>query len=115
MERDKVSIIIRTKNEESWISLCLEKIFEQKYSNKEIIIVDNNSLDGTIQRAKQFNVKIIKLKKFFPGKAINQGIKEANGKYIMLLNSDDWLNDSAIKIIAKKVALSKKKYSYIYF
>ena len=40
----KVSIIIRTKNEEKWINHCLNSIFKQKNDNlAEIIIVDNNS------------------------------------------------------------------------
>ena len=44
----KVSIIIRTKNEEQWIEMCLRKIYEQTYKNFEIIIVDNLSKDKTI-------------------------------------------------------------------
>ena len=39
----KVSIIIRTKNEEQWIEMCVRKIFEQTYKNIEIIIVNDGS------------------------------------------------------------------------
>ena len=46
----KVSIIIRTKNEEQWIEMCLRKIYEQTYRNFEIIIVDNLSKDKTLEK-----------------------------------------------------------------
>ena len=75
------SIIIRTKNEERWIVSCLKSIFSQTYQNFEIIIVDNCSTDKTIEKAKQFKIsKILKIKKFFPGKAINMGIKFSTTK-----------------------------------
>ena len=51
------SIIIRTKNEEDWIGHCLEAIINQSYKNFEIIIVDNQSSDNTIEIAKSFSVK----------------------------------------------------------
>ena len=47
MEKELISIIIRTKNEERWIESCLEKIYDQKRVNFEIVIVDNYSTDKT--------------------------------------------------------------------
>ena len=83
-----VSIIIRTKNEERWIVPCLKSIFSQTYKNFEIIIVDNCSTDKTIEKAKQFKIsKILKIKKFFPGKAINMGIKSSRGDYVVTLSA----------------------------
>ena len=52
-ENPLVSIIIRTKNEEKWISLCLNALSKQSYKNFEIIIVDNYSKDKTIQKIKK--------------------------------------------------------------
>ena len=40
-KKDKISIIIRTKNEERWIESCINSIYEQKKVKFEIIIVDN--------------------------------------------------------------------------
>ena len=83
-----VSIIIRTKNEERWIVPCLESLFNQTYRNFEIIIVDNYSTDKTIEKAKQFKIsKILKIKKFLPGKAINMGIKKSKGTYAVILSA----------------------------
>ena len=58
-----VSIIIRTKNEERWLNQCLV-VSSQNYKNFEIIIVDNQSKDKTLKIAK-YNVKILKIRKFF--------------------------------------------------
>ena len=83
-----VSIILRTKNEERWITKCLKKIFEQSYKNFEIIIVDNHSTDNTLKRAQKYNIKsIIKIDKFYPGKAINLGISKSKGDLLVILSS----------------------------
>ena len=92
-----VSIIIRTKNEEKWIGLCLKAVFAQKYKNFEVIVVDNESTDQTVARAKMFPVKVLNLTFFLPGKAINQGINASKGEYIVCLSghcipvNDGWL------------------------
>ena len=83
----KVSIIIRTKNEERWITSCLDKIYSQTYKNFEIIIADNCSTDKTVVKAKKYPIKLIKIKKFFPGKAINDAIKVSSGKIIICLSA----------------------------
>tara|TARA_A100001011_G_scaffold400206_1_gene513187 strand:+ start:1629 stop:2972 length:1344 start_codon:yes stop_codon:yes gene_type:complete len=88
MKNNKVSIIIRTKNEEKWISHCLKMIQSQTYQNYEIIIIDNNSNDSTIAIAKRFKIKkILKIKEFLPGKAINLGIKKSIGDFIVCLSA----------------------------
>ena len=82
-----VSIIIRTKNEERWVACCLRSVFRQSYKNIEVIIVDNNSTDRTIERAKQFPIKLVTIDDFIPGKAINDGIRASTGEYIVCLSA----------------------------
>ena len=83
-----VSIIIRTLDEERWIGHCLNSIFSQDFENFEVIIVDNNSTDNTIDVAKRFPIsKIISIKKFFPGKALNDGVRESHGDYIVCISA----------------------------
>ena len=83
-----VSIIIRGKNEEDWLGLCLKSIHEQTFKDFEIIYVDNESDDASIQIAKEYAVdKIKKIKKFLPGNAINQGIQASKGKYIAIISA----------------------------
>jgi len=97
-----VSIVIRTKNEEKWISSCLRSVFKQTYKNIEVIIVDNESIDRTVKKAKEYPVKIISIDKFIPGKAINDGVRASSGEYIVCLSghcvpvNDKWL-ESLVK------------------
>ena len=78
--KPKISIVIRTKNEERWILKCLEQIKKQTFRDFEIILVDNNSTDQTVQKATIAGVKkIFVIKNFLPGKALNLGIKKSLG------------------------------------
>jgi len=92
-----VSIIIRTKNEEQWIDKCLRRVYKQDYPHFEVILVDNCSTDNTINIAKKYECKIIKIKHFNYSKALNKGIMNSKGKYIVCLSghcipkSKNWL------------------------
>ena len=72
MAKGLASIIIRTKNEEKWISHCLQNVFHQEYPpGFEVIIVDNRSTDNTRQLARRFPIKtIVDVDDFYPGKSI---------------------------------------------
>lgn len=111
----KVSIIIRTFNEERWISRCLDSIQEQNYKNFEIIIVDNFSTDRTIDKVKKYKVKkIIKIKEFFPGKAINDGIKVSSGELIVCLSAHCIPKDNLwLKNFVEEI-MSNKKFAAVY-
>lgn len=98
--KKKVSIIVRTKNEERWISRCLSTIFSQAFTDFEVIIVDNKSSDKTMEKAKNFRIKhIIHYKEdpYLPGKALNMGIQKSEGEFIVCLSGhcipkdDEWL------------------------
>ena len=108
---DLVSIIIRGKNEEDWLGLCLRSIHKQSYTNFEIIYVDNESTDASINIAKEYKVdKIKKIKKFLPGNAINQGIEISKGKYIVIISAHcipknkNWLEKLVSSIKDKDIA-----------
>lgn len=98
--KKKISIIIRTKNEERWISQCLNAVFSQNYKDFEVIIVDNKSEDKTLEKIKQFNIKkIVTCEDYLPGKALNAGIKESEGEHIVCLSGhcipveNNWLDN----------------------
>ncbi|GBD88055.1 hyaluronan synthase [bacterium BMS3Abin03] len=94
-----VSIIIPTINQVEFTRQCIESIEKFTDVEYEIIVVDNASTDNTIEEVRKYsNVKIIRNSenRGFP-KAINQGIKAAKGKYILIANNDivvteGWLN-----------------------
>ncbi len=107
----KISIIIRTKNEERWISQCLKGIEGQKATDYEVILVDNNSTDKTIEKARQFKPsKIINCEHFLPGKALNMGIEQSSGDYIVAISghcipvNDKWLESLLANFADNSVA-----------
>ena len=108
----EVSIIIRTHNEERWISHCLSAIFSQDFDNFEVVLVDNNSTDYTVEVAKRYPItNIVTIDKFFPGKALNDGIRASSGDYIVCISSHcipkdkNWLRNLYKNFnISKKIA-----------
>lgn len=106
-----VSIIIRTKNEERWIAQVLRAVFNQSYKNFEVIIVDNESSDKTLQKAKQFNIHhTLTCKDYLPGRALNIGIEASSGDYIVSLSghcipvNEHWLISLLNSFSDKKIA-----------
>ncbi|MCM2302766.1 MAG: glycosyltransferase [Flavobacteriaceae bacterium] len=85
---NKVSVVIRNKNEAESLERVL-KILTNVYNQDigEIIVVDNLSVDSSIQVASKYNCKIVQIKDFTYGRAINQGIEVAKNDIILLLSS----------------------------
>ena len=87
----KVSIIIRTKNEEKWIKSCLNSLVSQTYDNYEIILVDNESTDDTLQIVNDHTLikktNIVYTTDYIPGKALNDGIKKSTGEIIVCISA----------------------------
>ena len=106
-----VSIIIVNYKVKEFIIPCIESIYENQPKNYlfEIIIVDNNSRDGSIEIInKKFPYVItIENKKnvgFSP--AVNQGAKKAKGKFLFLLNPDTLLIEDSL---SKLISFAKKQ------
>jgi len=110
MKKPTVSIIIRTKNEERWITSCLQSIFKQSFKNFEIIIVDNQSNDKTLEKAKKFKIsKILHIKDYLPGKALNLGIENSKGKYIVCLSAHAIpINNNWLKFLVNAIEENSK-------
>ena len=95
-----VSIIIPTFNSAKFLSQTIESALNQTYKNTEIIIVDDNSTDKTVEIIKNYQnknskIKFYKIKNYKKtgsgsgSKPRNFGIKKSKGKYIAFLDSDD--------------------------
>lgn len=102
----KFSIIIPNYNEEKYIKRCLESIFNQTINklNYEVIVIDDGSTDSSIEIIKQYDVKLLNSYRLGAGGARNKGIDIANGKYIILLDGDDYLyKDDVLEKLDKKL------------
>jgi len=91
-----VSVVIPTYNSEKTLAKCLESIRNQTYKNIEIIVVDRNSIDGTVEIAKSFGAKVFQLD-VERAKAKNFGLREAKGKYVCFIDSDMELTPKVIE------------------
>ena len=98
-----VSIIIVNFNTKKLLFDCISSVIKQTINiNYEIIVVDNNSQDDSVNELKNVfpNVKLIALKENIGfGRANNEGIKLATGKYIFCLNPDTVVVNNAVKIL----------------
>ena len=83
-----ISIIIRTKNEAAWIRRCLTAASLQDYPRREIVVVDNESDDGTSDVIRQFDCKVIPISdaEFSYGRALNRGIQASKGDFLVCLS-----------------------------
>ncbi len=82
--RDKtlLSIVIISRNEEKFIGGCIESVLEasKDIENKEIVLVDSASTDGTLEIARRYPIKIIQINNSAP-------LSAAGGRYIGFLHS----------------------------
>ena len=111
----EISIIVRSKNEEKWITACLESIFSQTFKDFEVILVDNTSLDRTVEKASLFNVNVVEYQSdiFYPGFAINEGIRGSKGKYIVIISAhcipvDEYWLENLVKRVSDRYKLRAK-------
>ena len=87
-QNPETSVIIRTKNEEKYLGQVLEMLKNQTYQNFEIILVDDHSIDKTLEIAEKYKCKIITIPKgkFSHPFSCNLGAKNSKGKYLVFLN-----------------------------
>ena len=86
------SIVIPTKNRLALLKDCVESILNQVFQDFEVIIVDDQSEDGTmawVQSLKSHKIKTIRNEWFGDSGGRNTGIKHAVGRYITLIDDDD--------------------------
>ena len=86
-----ISIIILSKNEERNIGSVLDMIFRQDIDKEyEVVIIDSGSRDSTLEIARKYSVKILKIpgEEFGHGRTRNQGAQIAKGRIVVFLNAD---------------------------
>ena len=86
----KISILIRAFNESKWINICLKKINEQSIKPFEIIVVDNNSSDGTIELLQSHKSQLAILESGHDDgiyDALNKGLDYVTGNVVGIVSS----------------------------
>ena len=93
------SIIIPNYNNATWLHKCLGSIATQKFDSHEVIFIDDQSTDNSLDIARGYIGKIKHLticecqRKAYNGGARNKGLAFASGDYVLFLDSDDCLAD----------------------
>lgn len=94
-----LSIIIVSFNTKDLLGRCLESLLMTSAKETEIIVVDNASTDGSVEfvEKRYKDIKILRNKENLGfAKANNQGLRQAKGKYCLLLNSDTEVKPDAL-------------------
>ncbi len=105
-----ISIIVPAYNASSSIKKCLESLINQTKKELEFIIINDGSTDDTEKKVKEFTdlrIKYFKNKNQGIGKSRNIGIEKATGKYIMFVDSDDYLELTACEKLFNKAKKDK--------
>ncbi len=95
--KDLISVCITTKNEEDYIGFCLKSILNQTYDgNKEIIVLDSNSRDKTVEIARKYADKVVVKDSTIP-QGRNLAVKQSEGNILCFLDADivlseDWFD-----------------------
>lgn len=103
----KISVIVPIYNSEKYISKCIESILKQSYSNFELILVDDGSLDNSLFICKNYErdkrVKIIQQDNQGVSKARNIGISIATGEWITFIDSDDEIEENMLDTMVQEL------------
>lgn len=96
-----VSIIVPVYNMEKLLPICLNSILNQVYKNIEIILVDDGSKDRSSKICDEYSSKDSRIKVFHQANmgiacAINKGLDNVKGDYILFVDSDDYISDQMV-------------------
>lgn len=104
----KISVIVPVYNSQKYLQACLESLIKQTYENYEVILVNDGSTDQSLEICKLFEkksakVKIINQQNSGVSCARNKGLEQATGKYVMFVDSDDWIDQEMLYQFATQV------------
>lgn len=105
MKRSDITVVIPAYNAEQYIKKCLDSVFIQKSKlTYNVICVDNASTDSTFDILENYrkydNLQVIHLDKNIGSYGARQkGMDNVDGKYLLFLDSDDYLDENAFSVL----------------
>ena len=104
----EISVIMPVYNVENYLKDCLDSVSNQSFKDIEIICVNDGSTDNSLEILKNYQnsdnrIKIITQKNQGLGAARNIGIKNAKGKYIFFIDSDDCLDLNCLEKVHENI------------
>lgn len=119
MNNMRVSVIVPVYNVEPYLTQCIESVCNQSYTNLEIILVDDASSDASGEICDDYAQKdkrIQVIHKQINGglsEARNTGMENATGKYILFVDSDDFISENTISVLYEEA--EEKEVDIVYF
>lgn len=111
----KVSVILPSLNVAAYIRECLDSVMNQSLQELEIICIDAGSTDGTADILEEYadrDSRIIllhsKIKSY--GRQVNMGLDHAGGKYVAILETDDWIEKDMYQCLYTKAEEDRLDY-----
>ena len=100
----KISVVIPVYNAQSALCRCLDSIKKQTYKNYEVILVNDGSSDSSKEICEEYakkdtRFKVINQANAGVSAARNNGIAEANGKYLYFMDADDYIEENTFEIV----------------
>ena len=121
-----VSVIIRNRNEEQYIGFAIQSVLDH-FKNPEVIVVDNNSTDSSLEVVSMFrpilkeNLKIINIDNYSPGASLNKGVEYCTYDTILILSAhaqittldiemlDQWFRQGHVAVFGNQTPIYKGK------
>lgn len=105
----RFSIIVPVYNVEAYLRKCLDSVVNQSFDDYEIIVVDDETPDNSMDIVQDFVEKhpekfqIIHQKNKGLGGARNTGVAVAKGEYLLFLDSDDYIHEQMLEILDQRI------------
>ncbi len=116
-----ISVIMSAYNTEAYISKAIESILRQTFTDFEFLIVDNGSADGTGTIIDSYSVQDKRItvirneSNIAPSEALNRAMEMAVGKYLYVLDSDDWVVPDLLQTMFDRAARHNAQFVYCGF
>lgn len=102
MSNPTVSVIIPVYNAQEGIKQCLDSLLNQSFTDFEIILLNDGSTDNSLEVIKKYAadndfIRVIDKENEGVAKTRNKGIQLANGKYIVFIDNDDFVDSDYLE------------------
>lgn len=99
-----VSVIVPVYNAEKTLARCVDSVVRQSYEKWELLLVDDGSSDSSLDICRRFSsndkrIQVIAKENGGVSSARNRGLQEAEGEYVVFLDSDDRLIENALSVL----------------
>jgi GT2 family glycosyltransferase len=97
--KQQVSVVVPCFNYAHYLRQCLNSVFDQSYSNIQLILIDDGSTDETPEVAQEYVGRLTYIHKLNEGlsAARNTGLEHASGEFILFLDADDILHRHSVR------------------